>query len=320
MNVNGKVSWFGGPHDATDSGHTASGGTTKEPGIAVYNHGTLGGYWRVRAPNGKVAVLRQTDIGPAPWTGRKVDVTYSALGQLGYNEGNFPTNSQVSAEYLGHNPNAAVKAQSAKAYSIPGRPGRAEVPAKETFDAKGFKEAQGKAAVGKLLAAEHTPGGNPLLSLGIFRTKAPTEAEFTGETKAQPAVPGEPGHTIKAEGSPTSVYVPHRPGLADFGGKQVASWIEPALQYARAHGWRGTVTSGFRSRAEQERIYNSGVRPAAVPGTSNHEGDAFPRGAVDVSEAQQLARILEGSHYRGLLVWAGAKDPVHFSHPHGGSY
>jgi hypothetical protein len=62
------------------------------------------------------------------------------------------------------------------------------------------------------------------------------------------------------------------------------------------------------------------VRPAARPGTSNHEGTQFPRGAVDVSDAQTLSRILQGSKYAHLLVWAGGKDPVHFSHPHNGSY
>lgn len=109
-------------------------------------------------------------------------------------------------------------------------------------------------------------------------------------------------------------------GLRNFDGKRVAAWIAPALEYARSRGWKGEVTSGYRSKAEQERIYNSGVRPAAVPGTSNHEGDAFPRGAVDTTEAQQLSNILQGSPYAKLLVYAGSKDPVHFSHPHNGSY
>ena len=95
--INGKASWFGGPHDPSDSGHTASGGTTAEPGIAIYNPGTLGGYWRVHLPNGRTAVLKQTDIGPAPWTGKKVDFTYSALKALGYTEKDFPTGGQVSS-------------------------------------------------------------------------------------------------------------------------------------------------------------------------------------------------------------------------------
>lgn len=109
-------------------------------------------------------------------------------------------------------------------------------------------------------------------------------------------------------------------GVKKFEGSRVAAWIAPALEYARAQGWKGQVNSGFRSYADQQRIYNSGVRPAAKPGTSNHEGTDFPRGAVDVSDAEQLAEILKRSKYRNLLVWAGSKDPVHFSHPHNGSY
>lgn len=109
-------------------------------------------------------------------------------------------------------------------------------------------------------------------------------------------------------------------GTVDFTGKPVAAWIEPVLAYARSKGWKGTVTSGFRSLADQTAIYNSGVRPAAKPGTSNHEFTAFPGGAVDVTNAQQLSQILLGSKYAKLLVYAGAKDPVHFSHPHNGSY
>lgn len=109
-------------------------------------------------------------------------------------------------------------------------------------------------------------------------------------------------------------------GTANFEGTTVAGWIAPILKYGRAHGWKGSVSSGFRSYADQVRIYNSGVRPAAVPGTSNHEGADFPRGAVDVSDAQTLSNILQRSPYAKTLVYAGSKDPVHFSHPHGGRY
>ena len=108
--------------------------------------------------------------------------------------------------------------------------------------------------------------------------------------------------------------------VMDPSGRLVAGWIEPILNWARQHGWGGSVTSGYRSFADQTRIYNSGVRPAAVPGTSNHEGTVFPRGAVDVSDASQLSSVLSRSPYASTLVWAGSKDPVHFSHPHGGSY
>lgn len=112
MSYKGKGSWFGGPADSMDSGRTASGGTTAEPGVAIRLPGRswrdsrkyLGGYWRVTAPNGRTAVLKQTDLGPNESTGRNVDVTYSALGKLGYNQGNFPTDAQFRYEYIGKNP------------------------------------------------------------------------------------------------------------------------------------------------------------------------------------------------------------------------
>jgi 3D (Asp-Asp-Asp) domain-containing protein len=119
----------------------------------------------------------------------------------------------------------------------------------------------------------------------------------------------------------------------------IARWIVPYLKMAAGTGsagvgtqgparrgagggggWSGSVTSGFRSHAQQLRIWRSGVRPAAKPGTSNHEGASFPRGAVDVTKAAQLSEVLARLPGKHLLRWAGAKDPVHFSYPHGGSY
>lgn len=159
-----------------------------------------------------------------------------------------------------------------------------------------------------------------LLKLGILDPN-----ESTTKTVDDPGVtiPGSTVRTGTGNGQPSVPSSGGRPvtdakGTVNFEGKQVAAWIAPELKYAREHGWKGTVTSGFRSFADQTRIYNSGVRPAAKPGTSNHEGAQFPRGAVDVSDAQTLSRILK--HKKSPLVFAGAKDPVHFSHPHGGSY
>jgi murein DD-endopeptidase MepM/ murein hydrolase activator NlpD len=99
--LTGRVSWFGGPHDPSAGPTMATGKPTSAGGIAVYNQGTLGGYWRLHFPNGRAVVLQQNDIGPAPWTGRKFDVNYASLGSAGYNEGNFPTNANVTGEYLG---------------------------------------------------------------------------------------------------------------------------------------------------------------------------------------------------------------------------
>jgi hypothetical protein len=128
---------------------------------------------------------------------------------------------------------------------------------------------------------------------------------------------------------PTQRQLQQAKGLASFDGKKVAAWIAPALRDARAAGVGFSLSSGWRSDQEQTRIYQSGVRPAALPqslggGGSNHEFKAFPGGAVDVDNtdggATRLAAWLARSKYRKLLVYAGPKDPVHFSHPHGGSY
>lgn len=95
----GGWSWYGGPRDSGDNNRPAlAGATNKEPGIAVYNRSTLGGYWLVDE-NGRQIVLRQTDIGPLP--PRVVDINYTALKLWGYTERNFPTDKRVSIKYLG---------------------------------------------------------------------------------------------------------------------------------------------------------------------------------------------------------------------------
>lgn len=119
-------------------------------------------------------------------------------------------------------------------------------------------------------------------------------------------------------------------GLDKFDGRPVAGWIAPILRAARQDGVQFTLSSGWRSDEEQVRIWNSGVRPAAKPkalggGGSNHSEENFPGGAVDVNAkdggaARLAAWLAKHPKYNKLLVYAGSKDPVHFSHPHNGSY
>lgn len=108
--LQGRVSWFGGPHDPISGPTTADGKPVSDPGIAVYDTATLNGYWWVRFTNGRAAILQQTDIGPAPWTGRVLDVLYSALPSIGYTEQDFPTDSTITARYLGSSPQLAAAA------------------------------------------------------------------------------------------------------------------------------------------------------------------------------------------------------------------
>jgi len=117
--LRGKVSWFGGPNDRTTNATTASGLPVTRPGIAVFNTQTLRGFWWVRFPNGRAAVLQQTDVGPAPWTGRVLDVLYSALPRLGYTERSFPTDAQIEARYLGKDRKYAAMAGAVGPQDLP---------------------------------------------------------------------------------------------------------------------------------------------------------------------------------------------------------
>lgn len=115
-------------------------------------------------------------------------------------------------------------------------------------------------------------------------------------------------------------------GLGTFDGKPVSAWIIPILAWARAHGWDGSVTSGHRNAAQQiaaATSYGLGNYGSSGPLGSNHVGIDYPRGAVDVSMASQLAAILRGYPGKPNLVWGGPvmNDPVHFSatgHQRGG--
>ncbi len=189
-----------------------------------------------------------------------------------------------------------------------------ETPSLPTFNKVAYQKASSDAMLGRLL--RKTPGSEVLSQ--ALGTREPEKSEFMEEGKAPEAHILD--HGTHSTFVPPGHDVTNLKGVASLDGKHVASWIAPILKYAKAHGWHGTVSSGYRSFAEQKRIYDSGVRPAAVPGQSNHEGTEFPRGAVDVTDAEQLSQVLRNSPYASALQWAGSKDPVHFSHPHGGSY
>ena len=120
------------------------------------------------------------------------------------------------------------------------------------------------------------------------------------------------GFTLPIFRVPTGAVVPRAPWnpLA----KPIAGWIVPILQWASLNGWTGTVTSGYRTFAEQAAINASGAFSAPA-GESNHEFTAYPGGAVDVTQPGQLLVVLQG--YTGPLKLVGGVlgpvDPEHFS-------
>lgn len=81
---------------------------------------------------------------------------------------------------------------------------------------------------------------------------------------------------------------------------------------ARSLGFQARVTSGYRSRATQTRLYKKFIQglhpyPVAPPGTSDHEVGL----ALDVvsTDTQKLVSLLASVG----LSWGGQADPVHFS-------
>lgn len=191
--VAGKVSWFGGPNDAeTGSNKTATGTSSGAPGIAVYNRATLGGYWKVTAANGKTAVLKQTDLGPAPFTGRAIDVSSGALPKLGYSEGNFPTGATFKATYLGKDPQQATAAATPSlpttaSAAVQGLPQVVKAATTtKALDLPALEAADRKVAANQFVSKAFEGGAsNPLA--GLLDTEAPNPASFE-VTKTTPAV------------------------------------------------------------------------------------------------------------------------------------
>lgn len=148
-----------------------------------------------------------------------------------------------------------------------------------------------------------------LKGLGANRTSGAGDTGFVSLlTGAGNAVkPGSGG-----EGEATSGHTPK--GLTTFDGVQVCKWIAAELQWARDHGWNGSLTSGYRSKQHQTEVCATGVTPCAKPGTSNHEGKRFPKCAANVTEPEQLDKVLSKKvgrklHYTGKSIG----DIPHFS-------
>jgi hypothetical protein len=91
-----KTSWFGsspGWFDPSSGSQTASGRPVTEPGIALPSRAGLGKMFEVTTPDGRKFILPQTDLGPAKWTGRGLDITSAAATRMGYTAKTFPTDA-----------------------------------------------------------------------------------------------------------------------------------------------------------------------------------------------------------------------------------
>lgn len=210
----------------------------------------------------------------------------------------YPETNAYVAKILGGLPPAGKRkargaSTMAKSMLIPGR-------AKQNVDV----------AILDILAT-HKPGStlkqlDSLLSSGRYDTVTPAH---------RVAVPHVTGQKQQA-GSHGAPRTSTSGGVVMFEGKPVAAWMVPALKYARRHGWKGSITSGVRTRAEQQQLWDnraSNPNPVARPGTSNHEIDSGGGGAIDASDPNGLERALAG--YNGVkpVRDPSINDPVHFS-------
>ena len=97
--MTGRGSWFGSTPGWTDKmsgAQTASGVPLTTPGIALPDRSTLGQNFDVTAPSGKTMTLPQTDVGPAKWTGRGIDINSAAAAKMGYTPKDFPTDQSFT--------------------------------------------------------------------------------------------------------------------------------------------------------------------------------------------------------------------------------
>ena len=65
-------------------------------GIALPSRAGLGKWFNVTSPTGESYRLQQTDVGPAKWTGRGVDISAAAADRMGYTPKTFPTDARFT--------------------------------------------------------------------------------------------------------------------------------------------------------------------------------------------------------------------------------
>lgn len=104
----GPSSWYGGLCDGQDNNRSYTGLPNSEPGIALYYVRPFGAYYLLTGPNNRRVVVRHSDKGPAPWTGKLVDLNWTTARALGYHASakqciyGYPTWATVRITRLWH--------------------------------------------------------------------------------------------------------------------------------------------------------------------------------------------------------------------------
>ncbi len=92
-------SWFTGKYVWEDKGDKKGSNALGVPdecqGISFYDIGKLGDWYEVLFPNGVRSTEQRTETGPAPWTGRLIDISAVCAERVGYTPKTYPTDAIV---------------------------------------------------------------------------------------------------------------------------------------------------------------------------------------------------------------------------------
>lgn len=107
-------------------------------------------------------------------------------------------------------------------------------------------------------------------------------------------------------------------GVAVFDGVPVAAVAIPYLQWARNHGWRGRLVSGWRDPNYSKSLCLRMCGRPSCPGkcaglSSNHVGSTLARFAVDVSDYVRFGEVIRNCPLRPRIWNNLPVDRVHFS-------
>lgn len=125
---------------------------------------------------------------------------------------------------------------------------------------------------------------------------------------------------VTVQGGGSAASRSGKAGSTQYDGQQIAAWMVPELNYAKKHGWSGRISSGVRTLKQQQYLWDNAAKlglirgvSVAKPGTSNHEGTAYPKGAIDTPDWQAMRTAIAGYKGPKTLKWRGMTDAVHFS-------
>jgi peptidoglycan hydrolase-like protein with peptidoglycan-binding domain len=107
-------------------------------------------------------------------------------------------------------------------------------------------------------------------------------------------------------------------GVATFDGKPVAAWLKPYLDWARAHGWQGTLNSGYRTPEYSEHLCYGMCGAPSCPGkcagrSSHHSIRVKPGGSIDVSDYVKFGELMRQCPYSPRIFNNLPNDRVHYS-------